>query len=40
MIIKKLNERQAQWVKILIKYNFVIQYCKEKDNAWADVLSR
>ena len=32
MTTKKLNEQQAQWVKILTEYNFIIQYCKEKNN--------
>ena len=40
MTIKKLNEQQAQWAETLAKYDFIIQYCKEKDNSWADILSR
>ena len=37
---KKLNEWQAWWAKILTEYDFIIQYCKKKDNNWADILSR
>ena len=40
MIIKKLNNRQAKWAKTLAEYDFVIWYCKEKNNVWADTLSR
>ena len=40
MTIKKLNEQQAQWAEILAKYDFIIQHCKEKNNSWADILSR
>ena len=24
----------------MTEYDFIIQYCKEKDNSWADILSR
>ena len=37
---KKLNEWQAQWAEILAEYDFSIQYCKEKNNSWTDILSR
>ena len=40
MMTKKLNEWQAWWAEILVEYDFSIQYCKEKDNNWADILSR
>ena len=40
MTTKKLNEWQAQWMKTLAEYNFVIQYCKEKNNSWTNILSR
>ena len=40
MMIKKLNKWQAWWVKTLAEYDFIIQYCKEKDNSWTDILSR
>ena len=40
MTIKKLNEQQAWWVKTLTEYDFIIQYCKKKNNSWADILSR
>ena len=40
MTTKKLNEQQAWWVKTLAEYDFTIQYCKEKNNSWADILSR
>ena len=40
MTTKKLNDRQARWTEILAEYNFVIQHCKRKDNAWANILSR
>ena len=40
MIMKKLNEWQAWWAETLAEYNFIIQHCKEKDNSWADILSR
>ena len=39
MITKKLNEWQAWWAETLTKYDFTIQYCKEKDNSWTDILS-
>ena len=35
-----MNEQQAWWTETLAEYNFIIQYCKEKDNNWADILSR
>ena len=40
MTTKKLNEQQAWWAETLAEYNFAIQYCKEKNNNWADILSR
>ena len=40
MTTKKLNEQQAQWAEILTEYDFIIQYCKEKNNIWTDILSR
>ena len=40
MIIKKLNEQQAQWAETLAEYDFIIQHCKRKNNSWADILSR
>ena len=40
MIIKKLNEWQTWWAETLAEYDFIIQYCKKKDNNWADILSR
>ena len=40
MTIKKLNRQQAQWAEILTEYDFIIQHCKEKNNNWADILSR
>ena len=40
MIIKKLNEWQAQWAETLTKYDFIIQHCKKKNNNWADILNR
>ena len=40
MIIKKLNEWQAQWAETLAEYDFVIQHCKEKNNSWIDILNR
>ena len=40
MTTKKLNEQQAQWAEILAEYDFIIQYYKEKDNNWADILNR
>ena len=40
MMTKKLNEQQAWWAKILAEYDFIIQYCKEKNNSWADILNR
>ena len=33
MTIKRLNEWQAWWTKILAEYDFIIQYCKEKNNS-------
>ena len=40
MITKKLNEQQAQWTETLTEYDFTIQYCKEKNNSWTDILNR
>ena len=40
MTTKKLNKQQAWWAETLAKYDFIIQYCKEKNNSWADILSR
>ena len=40
MMTKKLNEWQAWWAEILADYDFIIQYCKRKNNSWADILSR
>jgi hypothetical protein len=40
MTTKKLNGRQARWAETLAEYDFTIQHCKGKDNAWADALSR
>ena len=40
MTTKKLNKWQAQWAKILVEYDFIIQYCKEKNNSWTDILNR
>ena len=40
MTTKKLNRQQAQWAEILAEYDFNIQHCKEKNNNWADILSR
>jgi len=40
MTTKKLNEWQARWAKTITEYDFVIQHCKEKNNSWADILSR
>ena len=40
MTTKKLNEQQAQWAETLAEYDFIIQYCKKKNNSWADILSR
>ena len=40
MTTKKLNEWQAQWAEILAEYDFIIQYCKEKNNNWTDILNR
>ena len=40
MTTKKLNEWQAQWAETLTEYDFIIQYCKKKDNNWADILSK
>ena len=40
MMTKKLNKQQAWWAEILAEYDFVIQHCKEKNNNWADILSR
>ena len=40
MTTKKLNEWQAWWAEILAEYNFIIQYCKEKNNSWADILNK
>ena len=40
IITKKLNKWQAWWAEILAEYDFIIQYCKRKDNSWADILSR
>ena len=40
MTIKKLNEWQVWWAETLAEYDFAIQHCKEKDNSWADILSR
>ncbi len=37
---KKLNKWQAWWAETLAEYDFVIQYCKEKNNSWTDILSR
>ena len=33
MITKKLNEWQAWWTEILAEYDFIIQYCKKKNNS-------
>ena len=33
MTTKKLNEWQAQWAETLAEHDFVIQYCKERDNS-------
>ena len=33
MTTKKLNEWQAWWAETLAEYNFIIQYCKKKDNS-------
>ena len=35
-----MNEWQTWWAEILAEYDFSIQYCKKKDNSWADILSR
>ena len=40
MTMKKLNEWQTQWTETLMKYDFIIQHCKKKNNSWADILSR
>ena len=40
MTTKKLNEQQAWWTETLAEYDFIIQHCKEKNNSWADILSR
>ena len=40
MTTKKLNEWQTWWAETLAEYDFIIQYCKEKNNSWADILSR
>jgi len=37
---KKLNRWQTWWAETLAEYDFVIQYCKRKNNSWADILSR
>ena len=40
MTTKKLNKQQAWWAETLTEYDFVIQYCKEKNNSWTNILSR
>jgi hypothetical protein len=40
LIIKKLNQRQVKWVKILVEYYFEIKYIKGIDNIRVDILSR
>ena len=40
IIMKKLNEWQAWWAETLAEYDFIIQYCKKKNNNWANILSR
>ena len=40
LTIKKLNQRQVRWVKILMEYYFKIKHVKGTDNIKADTLSR
>jgi hypothetical protein len=40
LTIKKLNQRQVRWVKILVKYYFKIKHVKGTDNIKIDVLSK
>ena len=37
---KKLNRRQVQWVKTLVKYHFKIKYTKSSNNVRVDTLSQ
>ena len=38
MIIKQLSHCQAHWSEFLLQFNFIIQYCSEKLNNYADAL--
>ena len=38
--MKKLSKWQIQWSELLKQYKFKIIYTSEKDNDWADILSR
>ena len=38
--IKQLNWRQIKWSELLKQYKFSICYTSEKENEWADALSK
>jgi hypothetical protein len=40
LTIKKPNQRQVRWVKILIKYYFEIEYIKSINNISTDTFSK
>ena len=40
MTKQMLTEYQSRWVDELTPFDFTIEYCKGRDNAAADVLSR